>query len=95
MIHVAATLSLAADNTTSADVVGTRLGMCGVEIRRIRGSSVRERPGAHADWRFVVSEEAHALAWFQGLPRRRAATRRLEFARRIAKVPNHGGAADT
>src|ERR1700720_1340621 len=89
MLMWACDLIVAADNARFADVVGTRLGMCGVEYF------------AHP-WEFgprltkelmltgdsIDVEEAHRLGMVSKVfPTAELSERTLEFARRIAKLP--------
>ncbi|SCX00439.1 enoyl-CoA hydratase [Mycolicibacterium fluoranthenivorans] len=82
-------LIVAADNTRFTDVVGTRLGMCGVEYFAHPwefGSRKTKELMLTGDTLSV--EEAHALGMVSKIfPADDLAGKTLEFARRIAKVP--------
>jgi enoyl-CoA hydratase len=82
-------LIVAADNTTFADVVGTRLGMCGVEyFAHPWEFGARKTKELMLTGDSLSVEEAHALGMVSKVfPADELADKTLEFARRIAKVP--------
>lgn len=82
-------LIVAADDTTFADVVGTRLGMCGVEyFAHPWEFGVRKTKELMLTGDSMSVDEAHALGMVSKVfPADELADRTLEFARRIAKVP--------
>jgi enoyl-CoA hydratase len=82
-------LIVAADNTTFADVVGTRLGMCGVEyFAHPWEFGARKTKELMLTGDSLSVEEAHALGMVSKIfPAGELAEKTLEFARRIAKVP--------
>jgi enoyl-CoA hydratase len=89
MIMWACDLIVAADNTTFADVVGTRLGMCGVEyFAHPWEFGARKTKELMLTGDSLSVEEAHALGMVSKVfPADELADKTLEFARRIAKVP--------
>jgi enoyl-CoA hydratase len=89
MIMWACDLIVAADNTTFADVVGTRLGMCGVEyFAHPWEFGARKTKELMLTGDSLSVEEAHALGMVSKIfPADELADKTLEFARRIAKVP--------
>src|SRR5262245_64519415 len=89
MLLWACDLIVAAEGTTFADVVGTRLGMCGVEYFAHpwefgpRKAKELLLTGASID-----AHEAHALGMVSKVfPAAELADRTVEFARRIAALP--------
>jgi enoyl-CoA hydratase len=82
-------LIVAADNTTFADVVGTRLGMCGVEyFAHPWEFGARKTKELMLTGDSLSVDEAHALGMVSKIfPADELADKTLEFARRIAKVP--------
>jgi enoyl-CoA hydratase len=89
MLMWACDLIVAADNTTFADVVGTRLGMCGVEyFAHPWEFGARKTKELMLTGDSLSVEEAHALGMVSKIfPADQLADKTLEFARRIAKVP--------
>ncbi|MFC7675281.1 enoyl-CoA hydratase [Mycolicibacterium sp. GCM10028919] len=89
MLMWACDLIVAADDTTFADVVGTRLGMCGVEyFAHPWEFGARKTKELMLTGDSLSVEEAHALGMVSKVfPADELADRTLEFARRIAKVP--------
>ncbi len=89
MLMWACDLIVAADNTTFADVVGTRLGMCGVEyFAHPWEFGARKTKELMLTGDSLSVEEAHALGMVSKIfPADELADKTLEFARRIAKVP--------
>lgn len=82
-------LIVAADNTTFADVVGTRLGMMGVEyFAHPWEFGPRKTKELLLTGDSIDAEEAHALGMVSKVfPLDELADGTLEFARRIAQVP--------
>jgi enoyl-CoA hydratase len=82
-------LIVAADDTTFADVVGTRLGMCGVEyFAHPWEFGARKTKELMLTGDSLSVEEAYALGMVSKVfPADELADKTLEFARRIAKVP--------
>lgn len=82
-------LIVAADNTRFTDVVGTRLGMCGVEyFAHPWEFGARKTKELMLTGDTLSVEEAHALGMVSKIfPADDLAGKTLEFARRIAKVP--------
>ncbi|MBJ7385001.1 MAG: enoyl-CoA hydratase, partial [Mycolicibacterium sp.] len=89
MLMWACDLIVAADDTTFADVVGTRLGMCGVEyFAHPWEFGARKTKELMLTGDSLSVDEAHALGMVSKVfPANELADRTLEFARRIAKVP--------
>lgn len=89
MLMWACDLIVAADNTTFADVVGTRLGMCGVEyFAHPWEFGARKTKELMLTGDSMSVDEAHSLGMVSKVfPADELADRALEFARRIAKVP--------
>jgi enoyl-CoA hydratase len=89
MLMWACDLIVAADDTTFADVVGTRLGMCGVEyFAHPWEFGARKTKELMLTGDSLSVEEAHALGMVSKIfPADDLADKTLEFARRIAKVP--------
>jgi enoyl-CoA hydratase len=89
MLMWACDLIVAADDTTFADVVGTRLGMCGVEyFAHPWEFGARKTKELMLTGDSLSVEEAHALGMVSKIfPADELAGRTLEFARRIARVP--------
>jgi enoyl-CoA hydratase len=82
-------LIVAADDTVFADVVGTRLGMCGVEYF---GHPWEFGPRKAKELLFtgdsLGADEAHVLGMVSKVfPEEELSRRTIEFARRIAKLP--------
>ncbi|MDP9167360.1 MAG: enoyl-CoA hydratase [Actinomycetota bacterium] len=82
-------LIVAADNTRFADVVGTRLGMCGVEyFAHPWEFGARKTKELMLTGDTLSVDEAHQLGMVSKVfPLDELADRTLEFAQRIAKVP--------
>jgi enoyl-CoA hydratase len=82
-------LIVAAEGTRFADVVGTRLGMCGVEyFAHPWEFGARKTKELMLTGDSLSVDEAHALGMVSKVfPADELADRTLEFARRIAKVP--------
>ncbi|MHA3020288.1 enoyl-CoA hydratase [Mycobacterium sp. BMJ-28] len=82
-------LIVAADNTRFTDVVGTRLGMCGVEyFAHPWEFGARKTKELMLTGDTLSVEEAHALGMVSKIfPADELADKTVEFARRIAKVP--------
>jgi enoyl-CoA hydratase len=89
MLMWACDLIVAADNTRFADVVGTRLGMCGVEyFAHPWEFGPRKTKELMLTGDSLSVDEAHQLGMVSKVfPAGELADRTLEFARRIAKVP--------
>jgi len=85
--HVACDLIVGAENVLFADVVGTRLGMCGSSTSGTPGSSAPQDQRAHADGDAIDVHEAHRLEWSarSSPPTSSRTGRRLR--RRIAELP--------
>src|SRR6476469_8578383 len=89
MLMWACDLIVAADNTTFADVVGTRLGMCGVEyFAHPWEFGARKTKELMLTGDAIDAEEAYRLGMVSKIfPQDELAERTLDFARRIAKIP--------
>ncbi|MEZ0052442.1 enoyl-CoA hydratase [Mycobacterium sp. MAA66] len=89
MLMWACDLIVAADNTRFADVVGTRLGMCGVEyFAHPWEFGPRKTKELMLTGDTLSVDEAHAMGMVSKIfPVDELADKTLEFARRIAKVP--------
>jgi enoyl-CoA hydratase len=89
MLMWACDLIVAADGTTFADVVGTRLGMCGVEyFAHPWEFGARKTKELLLTGDSLSAEEAHQLGMISKIfPADRLEEDTLEFARRIAKLP--------
>jgi enoyl-CoA hydratase len=89
MLLWACDLIVAADNATFADVVGTRLGMCGVEyFAHPWEFGPRKAKELLLTGDYVDADEAHRLGMVSKIfPAADLNERTVEFARRIAKVP--------
>jgi enoyl-CoA hydratase len=89
MLMWACDLIVAADDVTFADVVGTRLGMCGVEyFAHPWEFGPRKAKELLLTGDSLSVEEAHALGMVSKVfPVDELADRTLEFARRIAELP--------
>jgi len=89
MLMWACDLIVAADNVRFADVVGTRLGMCGVEyFAHPWEFGPRKTKELMLTGDSIDVDEAHALGMVSKVfPQDELAERTLEFARRIAEVP--------
>ena len=89
MLMWACDLIVAADNTTFADVVGTRLGMCGVEyFAHPWEFGPRKTKELMLTGDSLSVDEAHRMGMVSKVfPADELADRTLEFARRIAAVP--------
>ena len=85
-------LIVAAEGTTFADVVGTRMGMCGVEyFAHPWEFGPRKTKELLLTGDSVSAEEAYQLGMVSKIfPADELAERTLEFARRIAAVPTMG-----
>ena len=82
-------LIVAAEGTTFADVVGTRLGMCGVEyFAHPWEFGARKTKELMLTGDSIDAEEAHALGMVSKIfPEDELADKTVEFARRIAQTP--------
>jgi enoyl-CoA hydratase len=89
MVLWACDLIICADDTRFADVVGTRLGMCGVEyFAHPWELGPRKAKELLLTGDAIDADEAHALGMVSKVfPADEIGDRTLEFARRIAKVP--------
>jgi enoyl-CoA hydratase len=89
MLLWACDLIVAADDTTFADVVGARLGMCGVEyFAHPWELGPRKAKELLLTGDSLPVDEAHALGMVSKVfPADDLADRTLEFARRIAALP--------
>jgi enoyl-CoA hydratase len=89
MLMWACDLIVAADNTTFADVVGTRLGMCGVEyFAHPWEFGPRKTKELMLTGDSLSVDEAHRMGMVSKVfPADELADRTLEFVRRIAAVP--------
>jgi enoyl-CoA hydratase len=89
MLLWACDLIVAADDTTFADVVGSRLGMCGVEyFGHPWEFGPRKAKELLLTGDSIDAEEAHALGMVSKVfPAADLEDRTLEFARRIAETP--------
>jgi enoyl-CoA hydratase len=89
MLMWACDLIVAADNVNFADVVGTRLGMCGVEyFAHPWEFGPRKTKELMLTGDSISVEEAHQLGMVSKIfPEAELGERTLEFARRIAKLP--------
>ncbi|HEY4375877.1 MAG TPA: enoyl-CoA hydratase [Acidimicrobiales bacterium] len=89
MLMWACDLIVAAEGTTFADVVGTRLGMCGVEyFAHPWEFGPRKTKELMLTGDSVSVDEAHALGMVSKVfPADELADRTLDYARRIAEVP--------
>jgi enoyl-CoA hydratase len=88
MLTWACDLIVAADNTSFADVVGTRLGMCGVEyFAHPWEFGPRKAKELLLTGDSIDAQEAHQLGMVSKIfPADELSERTLEFARRIAKT---------
>ena len=89
MLMWACDLIVAADDVTFADVVGTRLGMCGVEyLAHPWELGPRKTKELMLTGDSLSVDEAHALGMVSKVfPEAELSERTLEFARRIAQLP--------
>ncbi|MBP1823311.1 enoyl-CoA hydratase [Mycobacterium sp. OAE908] len=89
MLMWACDLIVAADDTEFADIVGSRLGMCGVEyFAHPWELGPRRAKELLLTGDALSVDEAHALGMVSKVfPADELADRTLEFARRIARVP--------
>ena len=89
MLLWACDLIVAAEGTRFADVVGTRLGMCGVEyFAHPWEFGPRKAKELLLTGDAIDADEAHALGMVTKVfPGDELADRTVEFARRIARVP--------
>ena len=89
-------LIVAADDATFADVVGTRLGMCGVEyFAHPWEFGPRKTKELMLTGDSLDVDEAHPLGMVSKIfPVDELADRTLEFAQRIAALPTHDRPAD-
>jgi enoyl-CoA hydratase len=89
MLMWACDLIVGADDVTFADVVGTRLGMCGMEyFAHPWEFGARKTKELMLTGDSIDVQEAHALGMVSKVfPADELAERTLEFARRIAQVP--------
>jgi enoyl-CoA hydratase len=89
MLMWACDLIVAADNAVFADVVGTRLGMCGVEyFAHPWEFGPRKTKELMLTGDAIDAEEAHALGMVSKIfPLDELEDRTLAFARRIAQLP--------
>lgn len=89
MLMWACDLIVAADDTYFADVVGTRLGMCGVEyFAHPWEFGPRKAKELMLTSDAIDADEAHRLGMVSKIfPKDQLADKTLEYARRIAKLP--------
>jgi enoyl-CoA hydratase len=89
MLLWACDLIICAEDTTFADVVGTRLGMCGVEyFAHPWELGARKAKELLLTGDSISADEAHALGMVSKVfPAEDLGERTLEFARRIAQLP--------
>lgn len=89
MLMWACDLIVAAEGTRFADVVGTRLGMCGMEyFAHPWEFGPRKTKELMLTGDSITVDEAHALGMVSKVfPADELADRTLDFARRIAQVP--------
>ncbi len=89
MLMWACDLIVAAEGTIFSDVVGTRLGMCGVEyFAHPWEFGARKTKELMLTGDAIDAEEAYRLGMVSKIfPQDELAERTLEFARRIAKIP--------
>ncbi|MGI8491181.1 MAG: enoyl-CoA hydratase [Acidimicrobiales bacterium] len=89
MLMWACDLIVAADDALFADVVGTRLGMCGLEyFAHPWELGPRKTKELMLTGDSIDADEAHRLGMVSKVfPRDELEERTLQFARRIAKVP--------
>src|SRR5207248_3602844 len=89
MLMWACDLIVAADDAVFADVVGTRLGMCGVEyFAHPWEFGPRKTKELMLTGDAIDADEAHKLGMVSKIfPNDQLEEKTLEFARRIAKVP--------
>jgi enoyl-CoA hydratase len=89
MLMWACDLIVAADNARFSDVVGTRLGMCGVEyFAHPWEFGPRKTKELMLTGDAIDVEEAHSLGMVSKIfPADELSDRTLEFARRIAELP--------
>jgi enoyl-CoA hydratase len=89
MLMWACDLIVAADDARFADVVGTRLGMCGVEyFAHPWEFGPRKTKELMLTGDAIDAEEAHSLGMVSKIfPKDELGDRTLEFARRIAALP--------
>jgi enoyl-CoA hydratase len=89
MLMWACDLIISAEDVTFADVVGTRLGMCGMEyFAHPWEFGARKTKELMLTGDSIDAHEAHALGMVSKVfPADELAERTLEFARRIAQVP--------
>jgi enoyl-CoA hydratase len=89
MLMWACDLIVAAENTTFADVVGQRLGMCGVEyFAHPWELGPRRTKELMLTGDSIDADEAHRIGMVSKIfPEAELAERTLEFARRIARLP--------
>ena len=90
MLMWACDLIVAADDTEFADVVGTRLGMCGVEyFAHPWELGPRRTKELMLTGDSIGAEEAYRIGMIaKTFPEAELTDRTLEFARRIAKLPS-------
>jgi enoyl-CoA hydratase len=90
MLAFACDLVVAADDTTFADVVGTRLGMCGLEYFATPWEfGPRRTKELLLTGDALDADEAYRLGFVSKVfPRAELADRTLAFARRIAAMPS-------
>src|SRR5258708_18343412 len=90
MVMCACDLIVAADSTTFADVVGTRLGMCGVEyFAHPWELGPRRTKELMLTGDSIDADEAHRIGMVSKVfPQAELAERTLMFARRIARLPS-------
>ena len=87
MLMWACDLIVAADDVTFADVVGTRLGMCGVEYRAPWEFGPRKTKELMLTGDSLSVDEARARHGVEDLPRRRARRADRRVHARIAQLP--------
>jgi enoyl-CoA hydratase len=89
MLMWACDLIVAAEGTTFADVVGARLGMCGVEyFAHPWEFGPRKTKELLLTGDSISADEAHSLGMVSKIfPKDELGERTLEFARRVAELP--------
>ena len=96
MLMWACDLIVAAEGTIFADVVGTRLGMCGVEyFAHPWEFGARKTKELMLTGDSIDADEAYRLGMVSKIfPGDELGERTLEFARRIAKIPTMAALLD-
>jgi len=89
MLAWACDLIVAAEGTVFADVVGTRLGMCGIEyFAHPWEFGARKTKELMLTSDSITAEECHSLGMISKIfPADELSERTVEFARRICKIP--------